>query len=104
MKFSLLAVICLFALSLPLQAQVRVTDEKVEEVIKQFDPKMIEVTQVRAMPKWKALGLTREMKEKMDYYVLRVKYKTSELNKTMLIDMNLVPIEYDVAHLPKEYN
>jgi len=39
------------------------------------------------------------MKEKMGYHVIRVKYKTENTQKTILIDMNLVPIEYDYAAL-----
>jgi hypothetical protein len=86
-------------LTLSSQAQVTITEKKVEEVIVKMEKTPVEVIQVKTMMKWKALGLSKEMKEKMDYPVVRVKYKTQDVLKTIVIDMTLVPIQYDYANL-----
>jgi hypothetical protein len=43
----------------------------------------------------KALELSHEMKPQMNYNVVRVKYKTQDSLKVVIIDMHLIPIRYD---------
>ena len=89
-------------LSLSAQAQgVTVTEKKVEEVIEKMEKAPVEIVEVKTMRKWKALGLSSEMKDKMDYPVVRVRYKTEKVLKTLVIDVNLVPIQYDYANLDR---
>lgn len=99
MKKLLFVLLCTFFLSLTAQAQITITEKKVEEVIEKMENTTVEVIEVKTMMKWKALGLSKEMKEKMDYPVVRVKYKTKDVLKTIVIDMTLVPIQYDYANL-----
>jgi|SRR5210317_1443091 hypothetical protein len=100
MKKILLVLLGTTLLSLSAQAQgVTITEKKVEEVIEKLEKTPVEVIEVKTMKKWKALGLSTDMKDKMDYPVVRVKYKTDKLLKTMVIDVNLVPIDYDYAIL-----
>ena len=51
--------------------------------------------------KYKALHLSNDMKSKMDYNVVKVKYKSNGEVKNLLIDQNLVPIYYDYASYEK---
>ena len=100
MKRILLVLVCTVFIALSAQAQgVTVTEKKVEEVIQKMEKEPVEVIEVKTMKKYKALGLSNEMKDKMDYPVVRVKYKTRDVLKTVLIDVNLVPIQYDYATL-----
>ena len=75
------------------------SENRIEAVIEKLEKTPVEVIEVKTMKKWKALGLSTDMKDKMDYPVVRVKYKTDKLLKTMVIDVNLVPIDYDYAIL-----
>ena len=87
-------------LTLSAQAQgITITEKKVEEVIEKMEKVPVEVIEVKTMKKYKALGLSSDMRDKMDYPVVRVKYKTQEVLKTIVIDMTLVPIQYDYANL-----
>ena len=95
MKKLLMVLICTIFTSAALHAQVKITDKKVEDVIKKIDPETVEVMEIKTMKKYKALGLSSDMKDKMDYHVVRVKYRTDELIKTVVIDVNLVPIDHD---------
>ena len=94
MKKLLLVLMCAIFTSATLQAQVKITDKKVQDVIKKVDPETVEVMEIKTMKKFKALGLSSDMKDKMDYNVIRVKYRTEKLIKTIVIDVNLVPIEH----------
>ncbi len=100
MKKLLLVLIGTLFLSLSARAQgVTITEKKVEEVVEKLEKAPVEIIEVKTMRKWKALGLSSEMKDKMDYPVVRVRYKTEKVLKTLVIDVNLVPIQYDYAHL-----
>jgi hypothetical protein len=74
-------------------------ERKIEAAIEKMENKQVEIVKVKTMKKWKALGLSSEMKDKMDYHVVRVRYIVDNTLKTMVIDVNLVPIEYDYANL-----
>ena len=100
MKKLLPVLVCTLFLTLSAQAQgVTVTEKKVEDVIQKMEKEPIEVIEVKTMKKWKALGLSKDMRDRMDYSVVRVKYKTREVLKTVVFDVNLVPIQYDYANL-----
>ena len=100
MKKLLLVLIGTLFLSLSARAQgVTITGKKVEEVVEKLEKAPVEIIEVKTIRKWKALGLSSEMKDKMDYPVVRVRYKTEKVLKTLVIDVNLVPIQYDYAHL-----
>jgi hypothetical protein len=102
MKKLLLVLAGTMFLSLSARAQgVTITEKKVEEVIEKMEKTSVEIIEVKTMKKWKALGLSSEMKEKMDYPVVRVRYKTEKVLKTLVIDVNLVPIQYDYADLDR---
>ena len=72
---------------------------KIEEAIEKMEKSQVEIVKVKTMKKWKALGLSSDMKEKMDYHVIRVRYIADNTLKTIVIDVNLVPIQYDYANL-----
>lgn len=75
---------------------VKINNKKVQEIIEKTEPYAVELIEVKTLRKWKALGLSNDMKPQMDYNVVRVKYRTVDTFKTVLIDMHLVIIEYDV--------
>ena len=98
-------IIFLFLLMLipfSINAQIRITEKKVEEVISQFEEEPIKIIKVKTLRKWKALKLSSDMKAQMDYNVVRVKYKTAGVVKIILIDRNLVPIRYDYLMLAEK--
>ena len=91
----LLLLLCFLFIPVTLNAQVRVTEKKVEEVLIQFENADVDITELKTMRKWKALELSHEMKSQMDYNVIRVKYKSKGTERMVIIDLNLVPIRYD---------
>lgn len=91
----LLLLLCILFIPFSLSAQVRITDEKVEEIIIQFENSEVDDIEVKTMKKWKALELSHEMKPQMNYNVVLVNYWAKGEKKTVIIDMNLVPIRYD---------
>lgn len=100
MKKLLLVLFSIILFGLSAQAQgISITEKKVEDFIEKMEKKPVELVDVKTMKKYKALGLSNDMKEKMDYPVVRVKYKTQDVLKTIVIDVNLVPIQYDYANL-----
>ena len=74
-------------------------ERKIEAAIEKMENKQVEIVKVKTMKKYKALGLSPDMKDKMDYHVIRVRYIVDNTLKTMVIDVNLVPIQYDYANL-----
>lgn len=78
---------------------VRITEEKVEKVLINMENSEVDIIELKTMPKWKALDLSHEMKSRMDYNVVRVKYTTNGTSKMVIIDTNLVPIQYDYLEL-----
>lgn len=93
----LLLLLCILFIPASLSAQVRVTEKKVEEVLINLENAEVDIVELKTMKKWKALELSHEMKPQMDYNIIRVKYKSKGTNRTVIIDMNLVPIRYDYA-------
>ncbi len=88
----------LFLLFLPLciSAQaIKITENAVKDVIDNIELHPVVIIQVKTLKKWKALELSHEMKSHMNYNVVRVKYKTLDTLKVVIIDMHLVPIRYD---------
>jgi hypothetical protein len=73
---------------------IRITDKKVQRVIDEMEMYSVELIEVKTLRKWKALELSSDMRPQMDYNVIRVKYRTGDMVKTVLIDMHLVPILY----------
>lgn len=76
---------------------VKITEKKVEEVLVKLEASNIEIIHIKTIRKYKALHLSNDMKSKMDYNVVKVKYKSNGEVKNLLIDQNLVPIYYDYA-------
>lgn len=74
---------------------IRITEKKVEAVLVQLEETHVEIIELKTLRKYKALNLSNEMKSKMDYNVVRVKYMANGEEKNLLIDRNLVPIYYD---------
>lgn len=91
----LLMLFCILFIPITLSAQVRITDKKVEEVLIQLESAEIDIIQVKTVKKWKALELSHEMKPRMNYNVVLVKYNLNGSKRTVIIDQNLVPIRYD---------
>ena len=91
----LLLLLCFLFIPVTLNAQVRVTEKKVEEVLIQLESSEVDIIQVKTMKKWKALELSHEMKPQMDYNIVLVKYMSKGSKRTVIIDQNLVPIRYD---------
>lgn len=73
---------------------VRISDKKVQKVIDEIEMYSVELIEVKTLRKWKALELSSDMRPQMDYNVVRVKYRTGEMVKTVIIDMHLVPLHY----------
>ena len=94
MKPLVLLFFLLFPLVMISQA-IRITEDAAREVIDKMEPAPIEIVEVKTLKKWKALELSYEMKPQMNYNVVRVKYKTEDSLKLVIIDMHLVPIHYD---------
>ena len=93
----------LFFLSLTVSAQsIKVEDRSVRKIIEKIEKYPIELIDVKTLKKYKALELSREMKSKMDYNVVRVKYKTLYSYKTVIIDLHLVPILIKSKRIPIE--
>ena len=97
-KYLTLLLCIILPLSISAQA-VRITNNKVQEIIEKIEPFDVELIEVKTLRKWKALGLSRDMKPQMDYNVVRVKYRSGDSYKTALIDMHLVPILFDVKKI-----
>ena len=92
----LLLLLCLLFIPLSITAQgVRITEKKVEQLLINLENSEVDIIELKTMRKWKALELSHEMKSRMDYNIVRVKYKSNGSNKTVIIDSNLVPIRYD---------
>ena len=72
-------------------------EKKIEATIEKMEKSNVELVTVKTMKKWKALGLSNEMKDKMDHHVIQVRYIVNNTLKTIIIDVNLVPIEYNYA-------
>ena len=88
----------LFFLCFPLfiSAQtLTVTENAAKKVVEDMEAYPIEIIDVKTLKKWKALELSHEMKPQMNYNVVRVKYKSQDSLKMVIIDMHLVPIRYD---------
>lgn len=95
----LLLLLCMIFIPATLSAQLRVTEKKVEEVLIHLENSVVDIIELKTMKKWKALELSHEMKSQMDYNIVRVKYKVKGIDRTVIIDMNLVPIYYDYMDL-----
>ena len=88
--------ICILIITSTIYAQSeKISNHKVKNVIDKLEQNPFELTEVKTLKKWKALGLSKEMKPQMNYNVILVKYKIGDKNKTVLIDMNLVPIDFN---------
>lgn len=74
---------------------VSVTQDKAEHLVMKMESQPVKVLQVKIMKKWRALELSQEMKRRMNYNVVRVKYQVGDTRKTVLFDMHLVPIVRD---------
>ena len=72
-------------------------EQKIEATIEKMEKSNVELVTVKTMKKWKALGLSNDMKDKMDHHVIQVRYIVDNTLKTIIIDVNLVPIEYNYA-------
>ena len=93
-----LIILFLFFAPLLVSAQaIKITENAAKEVIDHMEPYPIDIIQVKTLKKWKALELSHEMKPQMNYNVVRVKYKTQDSLKIVIIDMHLVPIRYDYS-------
>lgn len=92
--FILLLCLVLFPLTVSAQS-VKISNRQVKQVIDKMELYSVELIEVKTLKKWKALELSRDMKPQMNYNVVRVKYRTLDTFKTVLIDMHLVPILYD---------
>ena len=92
----LLLLLCLLFIPISIKAQgVRITEKKVEQLLINLENSEVDIIELKTMRKWKALELSHEMKSRMDYNIVRVKYKSNGSSKTVIIDSNLVPIRYD---------
>lgn len=97
-----LILLFLFFSPLLISAQaVKITQNAAKEVIDHMEAYPIDIVQVKTLKKWKALELSHEMKPQMNYNVVRVKYKTQDSLKIVIIDMHLVPIRYDYMRTMK---
>ena len=72
-------------------------EERIEAPLEKMEKSNVEIIKVKIMKKWKALGLSSDMKSKMNHHVIQVRYIVDNTLKTIIIDVNLVPIEYDYA-------
>ncbi len=94
-----LQIILFFGILLPftiVAQSEKISNRKVKDVIDKMELYAVDIIEVKTLKKWKALELSRDMKSKMNYNVVRVKYKSRNTYKTVLIDMHLVPIQYNI--------
>ena len=92
----LILLLCLVLFPFTVSAQsVKISNRQVKQVIDKMELYSVELIEVKTLKKWKALELSRDMKPQMNYNVVRVKYRTLDTYKIVLIDMHLVPILYD---------
>lgn len=91
----LILFLCIVAFPLTISSQVKLTDDKVKEVIDNMESNSVKIIKVKVLKKWKAFNLSKEMKPQMDYNVILVKYKINGIIKAAIIDRHLVPINYD---------
>ena len=91
----LLLLVCFLFIPLSLVSQIRITEKKVEEVLIKLENAEVDIVEVKTLKKWKALELSHEMKPQMNYNVVMVKYNAKGEFRTVIFDMNLVPIRYD---------
>ena len=91
----LLLLVCFLFIPLSLVSQIRITEKKVEEVLIKLENAEVDIVEVKTLKKWKALELSHEMKPQMNYNVVKVKYNAKGEFRTVIFDMNLVPIRYD---------
>ena len=91
----LLLLVCFLFIPLSLVSQVRITEKKVEEVLIKLENAEVDIVEVKTLKKWKAFELSHEMKPQMNYNVVKVKYNSKGEVRTVIFDMNLVPIRYD---------
>lgn len=90
----------LLFIPLTISAQgIRITEKKVEEVLVMLEDADVEILELKTLRKYRALNLSNDMKSKMDYNIVRVKYMANGKSKTVIIDRNLVPIRYDYLDL-----
>jgi len=82
-----------------LSAQVRITEKKVEEVLTKLENTEVDILEVKTQRKWKALELSNDMRSKMDYNIVLVKYLAKGSERTVIIDRNLVPVRYDYLEM-----
>ncbi len=93
-----LILLFLFFLPFFITAQtLKITETVAMDVIDHMESYLVDIIQVKTLKKWKALELSHEMKPQMNYNVVRVKYKTQDSLKMVIIDMHLVPIRYDYS-------
>ena len=92
----------LFPLTISAQS-IKIEDKHARRIINKIEQYPVEIIQVKTLKKYKALGLSSEMKSKMNYNVVRVKYKTPYALKTVIIDMHLVPIEVSSKIIMNKY-
>ena len=91
----LLLLVCFLFIPLSLASQVRITEKKVEEVLIKLENAEVDIVELKTIKKWKALELSHEMKPQMNYNIIMVKYNSKGSLRTVIIDLNLVPINYD---------
>ncbi|MEL4454816.1 hypothetical protein [Lutimonas vermicola] len=91
----LLLLVSFLFIPLSLVSQIRITEKKAEEVLIKLENAEVDIVEVKTLKKWKALELSHEMKPQMNYNVVMVKYNTKGEFRTVIFDMNLVPIRYD---------
>ena len=85
----------LFLLFLPVMVTaqaIKIDEIAAKQVVDQMESNPVEIMEVKTLKKWKALELSHDMKSHMNYNVVRVKYKTQDTLKVIIIDMHLIPI------------
>ena len=82
-----------------LNAQVHITEKKVKEVLAKLENTEVDILELKTRRKWKALELSNDMKSKMDYNIVLVKYVAKGNERIVIIDRNLVPVRYDYLNL-----
>lgn len=93
----LILIFLIFSPLFVLSQTLKITEHSVKGIIDHMEVHPVDIVGVKTLKKWKALELSHEMKPQMNYNVVRVKYKTQDSLKIVIIDMHLVPIRYNYS-------
>jgi len=84
-----------FALLLACNIHAQVVKKcDVQPILDKIEKTEVKVVKVKTLKKYRALNLSKDMKKKFRYNVVRADYVVRDKKRTMYFDVSLVPIKY----------